>query len=179
MYLQTERLIIRDFQVSDWQDVYSYTSNPIVMKYIPEGVFTEQQAEQFVKEQQSKGKPADKFAVVLKDREQLVGHLSFERYFGDHTYEIGWVFHPSYYNKGYATEAAQAVIAYGFQQLNLHRIVATCQPENPASYKVMEKIGMRKEGFFKQCIPYENGWWDELYYAILQSEWVERVAAKK
>ena len=51
--------------------------------------------------------------------------------------------------------------------MNVHRIIATCQPENIPSYRVMEKIGMRREGFFKKCIPKGNVWWDEYYYAIL------------
>lgn len=169
MYIETERLIIRKFKQADWQDAYTYLSNPAVMKYIPEDVFTKEQAEQFATEQA--GEKGDKYAVVLQSTSQLIGHISFERYFGEHTYEIGWVFHPDYYNKGYASEAAYAILAYGFEQLQLHRIVATCQPENIGSYRVMEKIGMRKEGFFKQCIPDGDGWWDEYYYAILRSEW--------
>jgi len=55
--------------------------------------------------------------------------------------------------------------------MKLHRIIATCQPENTSSYRVMEKIGMRREGYFKKCIPTEKEWWDEYYYAILKEEW--------
>ncbi len=65
--------------------------------------------------------------------------MVFHQYFGEHTYEIGWVFNPDYYNKGYASEAAQALLNYGFKDMQLHRIIATCQPQNIASYKVMEK----------------------------------------
>ena len=53
-----------------------------------------------------------------------------------------------------------------------HRVIATCQPENPASYRVMEKIGMHREGHFRKFIYRgENLWWDELFYAILDEEW--------
>lgn len=169
MQLKTERLTIRKFENEDWEAVYEYTSNPTVMEYIPEGVFTEEDAKLFIS--QNLGEDAEKFAVVLKEENVLIGHLDFHKYFGDHTFEIGWVFNPKYYNKGYATEAAYATLKHGFEKMNLHRIIATCQPENPPSYRIMEKIGMRREGFFKKCIPHGDGWWDEYYYAILKEEW--------
>jgi [ribosomal protein S5]-alanine N-acetyltransferase len=85
----------------------------------------------------------------------LIGHIAFFKYFGEHTFEIGWVFNPKYCNKGYASEAAYALLKYGFEELKLHRIIATCQPENTGSYRVMEKIGMRREGYFKSASPTE------------------------
>ncbi|MEH6945435.1 GNAT family N-acetyltransferase [Bacillus sp. JJ722] len=168
MFLETERLVIRKFVFEDWQAVHDYTSNRNVMKYIPEGVFSEEDAKIFVNE--NKGKDAEKFPVVLKDENVIIGHIVFHKYFGEHTYEIGWVFNPRYYNKGYASEAALAILQYGFKQMKLHRIIATCQPQNIPSYRVMEKIGMRREGSFKKCIPKGNEWWDEYYYAILEEE---------
>lgn len=101
----------------------------------------------------------------------MIGHIEFFKCFGEHTYEIGWVLNPDYYNKGYALEAAYGVLNYGFEKLGLHRFVATCQPENVPSYRVMEKIGMRREGYYKKCIPQGEDWWDEYSYAILSEEW--------
>lgn len=169
MNIETNRLRIRKFELNDVQAVLEYTADYQVMKYIPEGVFTEEDALNFVKA--NMGAKAEKFAVVLKDENTLIGHLVFHKFFGDHSYEIGWVFNPRYQNKGYASEAAKSVLKYGFEELKLHRIIATCQPENTASYRVMEKIGMRREGYFKKCIPHGDGWWDEYYYAILEEEW--------
>lgn len=171
MNIKTKRLLIREFEFKDWQDVYEYTSDTNVMKYIPEEVFTEEDAKEFVGK--NIGHNAEKFPVVKIDEDILIGHIVFCKYFGEHTYEIGWVFNPKYYNKGYASEAAQAILAYGFEKMNLHRIIATCQPENIPSYRVMEKIGMRREGLFKKCIPKGKVWWDEYYYAILEEEWKE------
>lgn len=169
MRVETERLLIRKFELKDLQAVYEYTSDVNVMKYIPEGVFTEETAQKFIR--QNMGDEAEKFAVVLKDEHILIGHIFFGKYFGTHTYEIGWVFNPKFYNRGYASEAAKAILQFGFEKMNLHRIIATCQPENPPSYRVMEKIGMRREGYFKKCIPNDDKWWDEYYYAILEEEW--------
>ncbi|MBO1002297.1 GNAT family N-acetyltransferase [Pseudogracilibacillus auburnensis] len=171
MYLTTDRLLIRNFEVKDWQAVHEYTSDQNVMKYLPEDVFTEAAAKEFVKENMDE--TPKHYPVVLNDENFVIGHMAFHKYFGEHTYEIGWVFNPKYYYKGYATEAARAILACGFEKMKLHRIIATCQPENVASFRVMEKIGMRREGHFKKCIPQGDEWWDEYYYAILAEEWVK------
>ena len=169
MNIITERLIIRKFVSDDWQSVHEYTSDFNVMKYIPEGVFAVEDSKEFVTENSSKSPRY--FPVLLKKDQTLIGHIAFHKVFGEHTYEIGWVFNPKYYNKGYASEAAHSILKYGFETMKLHRIIATCQPENIPSHRVMEKIGMRREGFFKKCIPHGNEWWDEYYYAILDEEW--------
>ncbi|TKI71597.1 GNAT family N-acetyltransferase [Lysinibacillus mangiferihumi] len=168
MNITTQRLHIRKFEIQDWQAVVNYMSDQTVMHYMPEGVLTAQQVRKFISDNRDEAKH---FAIVLQEKSQVIGHLVFHPYFGEHTYEIGWVLNPAYYRKGYASEAAQALLDYGFTEMKLHRIIATCQPENIASYRVMEKIGMRREGFFKKCIPHGDDWWDEYYYAILQEEW--------
>ncbi|WP_242275194.1 GNAT family N-acetyltransferase [Bacillus cereus group sp. BfR-BA-01445] len=168
MFIKAERLLIRKFEFKDWEAVHEYTSDSDVMKYIPEGVFTEEDTRNFVNK--NMGENAKNFPVILIGENILIGHIVFHKYFGEHTSEIGWVFNPKYFNKGYASEAAQATLKYGFKEMKLHRIIATCQPENTPSYRVMEKIGMRREGYFKKCIPHGNEWWDEYYYAILEEE---------
>lgn len=169
MDIKTKRLWIRTFEATDWNAVYAYTSNHDVMAYIPEGQFSEEDAKEFV--HQNSGVHAENFPVLLLEENILIGHMVFHRYFGEHTYEIGWVFNPVFHKRGYASEAAQAILDFGFGEMKVHRIIATCQPQNTPSYRVMEKIGMRQEGFFKQCIPNGNDWWDEYYYAILNEEW--------
>jgi [ribosomal protein S5]-alanine N-acetyltransferase len=169
MNINTDRLLIREFKHDDWREVYPYTSDCEVMRYIPEQEFTVKVAKEFVIKNQ--GKNAKYFPVILKAGNTLIGHLVFHPFFGEHTYEIGWVFNPKFYGRGYATEAAKAVVNHAFKEMKLHRIIATCQPENIPSYRVMEKIGMRREGYFKKCIPSGDEWWDEYYYAILREEW--------
>lgn len=99
------------------------------MKYIPEGCFTEESAKDFVNKNLENN--AEKFPVVLADEGKLIGHMVFHKYFGDHTYEIGWVFNPKFQGKGYASEAALGILKHGFEEMKLHRIIATCQPEHP------------------------------------------------
>lgn len=175
MNIRTERLSIREFQFHVWQSVLEYTSDSTIMKYMPEGVFSERDAKEFVNK--NIGENAEKFPVILNDGNLLVGHIVFHKWFGAHTYEVGWVVNSKYHNHGFASESSRAVLKYGFEEMKLHRIIATCQPENVPSYRVMEKIGMKREGHFKKCIPAnykinaENEWWDEYLYAILQEEW--------
>lgn len=171
--LSTQRLTIRPFALDDWPAVFGYTANPMVMTYIPEGPYKRDQAVAFV--EKHSGDDAEAVAVVLAAEQRLIGHIVFHPWFAPRTYEIGWIFDPAYYRRGYASEAAAAILDYGFATLILHRVIATCQPENPASYRVMERIGMRREGLFRQCIYRNNDlWWDELFYAILREEWATR-----
>lgn len=76
MNLNTERLTIRKFEITDWQAVFEYMSDPTVMKFIPEGVFTEESAKSFVTE--NMGNHAEKFAVVLRNENVLIGHIVFQ-----------------------------------------------------------------------------------------------------
>ena len=171
-HIETPRLRIRSFQRSDWQAVYDYTSDQAVMAYIPEGPFTAEQARAFVAD--NTGEQARAVAVLRKADDMLVGHMPFHPWFAPRTYEIGWVFNRAYHGHGYATEAATALLQYSFEALHLHRIIATCQPENVASCRVMEKLGMRREAHFRKCIKRPNKeWWDEYFYALLEEEWFE------
>lgn len=100
MFVKKERFLIRKFEFKDWQAVHEYTSDINVMKYIPEGVFTEEDTRNFVNE--NIGKNAKNFPVVLIDENILISQIVFQKYFGEHTYEIDWVFNPKYFNKRYA-----------------------------------------------------------------------------
>ena len=171
--IETQRLQIRPFRESDWPAVATYTTLPTVMEYMQEGVQTADQTRAFVT-QNATGTAVTAYALLLKAEAKLIGHMVFHPWFAPRTYEIGWVLHPAYHRQGYASEAATALLRYGFETMQLHRIIATCQPENPASYGVMEKIGMRREGHFQQCIYRgDDTWWDEYFYAMLKREWFQ------
>jgi RimJ/RimL family protein N-acetyltransferase len=158
----------------DWPDVLAYASDPDVMRYLPEGVMSAEQVQEWIAEQQ----PAA-IAAVLPADDCLIGHLTFHPWYAPRIYEIGWVFHPRYHGQGYATEAATALFAYGFETLGLHRIIATCQPENVASWRVMEKLGMRREAHFRKVFAVDaTTWLDEYLYAMLEEEWLARAPGR-
>ena len=170
--LDTPRLQLRPLTVADTQAVHAYTGDAQVMTYVPPHQMTWAQTQTFVAAQH--GADAQALAITLGTG-PLIGHIICHPWVAPRTYELGWVIHPDYQRHGYATEAARAMLAYCFATLGAHRVIATCQPQHVASYRVMEKIGMRREAHFRQCI-HRGGdtWWDEYFYAILASEWQVR-----
>ena len=168
--ITTQRLQIRPFQSNDLEAVHSYSSNPAVMHFIPGGAMSVEKTMDFISE--NINEQPEFYALIHQESRELVGHLGFHPWFAPQIFELEWVLHPKHQNNGYTTEAAKALIQYGFETLNVHRIIATCQPENTASWRVMEKLGMTREGLFRQCIQQPDGsWWDEYFYAILKNEW--------
>lgn len=173
--VQSNRLLIRPFTADDWPAVHAYTSDPTVMHFLPEELMDAEQTRAFINE--NLGAKAQHHPVILKANDELIGHFTFHTWYSDRIYEIGWVLHPDYHGQGYATEGAAVLLQHAFEHLNVHRVIATCQPENPASYRVMEKLGMQREGLFRQCIERPDGtWWDEYFYAILADEWFAQAA---
>ena len=82
----------------------------------------------------------------------MIGHLYFSQL--DPTiyriWELGYIFNPKFHGKGFCTEAAAAILNYGFETVSAHKIVAYADPNNIASWKVLEKIGMKHEGLLRQ-----------------------------
>lgn len=171
--LETKRLLIRPFLADDWRNVHRYTSMPDIMEYMEEDVMSESDTRTFIEKQLTDDVTA--YPMILKEKGKLIGHMIYHPWYAPRTYEIGWIVHPDYHGEGYSTEAAHALLRHGFEEQKLHRIIATCQPENVASYRVVEKLGMRREGYFQKCIYRGNDiWWSEYFYAILAEEWKSR-----
>jgi [ribosomal protein S5]-alanine N-acetyltransferase len=82
--------------------------------------------------------------------------------------------HPELWGKGVASEAAKLMINIGFTYFHLHRIQATCDPDNIASSRVLEKVGMKKEGVLRENIMIKSGWRDSAIYSVLEGEYNER-----
>ena len=144
-------------------------SDAVVTKWLPEGILDEEQSRQFAIKNSNENPQA--IALLTRDPNEFVGHMVFHP-FAMQTYEIGWVLGREHQGRGYATEAAKSLVAYAFESLQCHRVIATCQPENVASWRVMEKLEMRREGLFRKCIARASGeWWDEYFYAILAEEY--------
>lgn len=89
--------------------------------------------------------------------------------------EVWYKLHPNVWSKGYATEALNAIIKFGFETLNLHRIEAGCATGNVASYKVMEKAGMQREAHRRKLLPLKSGWSDNYEYAILDEDYFKEI----
>ncbi len=167
--IKTNRLILQPVSPEDANEIYAILSDSSTMYFFVEGTYTLDQITNIIEEDQHKN---FHYAVFLQESNKLIGKLTFHPWFMKDTYEIGWIFNKNYTNQGFCTEATKAMLDYGFKKLHLHRIVATCQPENIASKRICEKLNMRLEGHFKKCIYYKDGiWWDELFYSILEEEY--------
>jgi RimJ/RimL family protein N-acetyltransferase len=175
----TERLILRQFLPSDWEDLFEYLSNPEVVKYEPYGVYTKD--ESMIEAMERHEEQNNRFwAVCLKDSSKMIGHIYFAQSepLEFRTWELGYVFNPAFYGHGYATEACKAILQYGFLVKKAHRIVAGVNVLNQASWNVLERLQMRKEAhmlqnvFFKKTTEGEPIWNDSYRYAILSSEYL-------
>ncbi|HAS6327556.1 TPA: GNAT family N-acetyltransferase [Vibrio vulnificus] len=162
MNIETQHLKIRHLIEKDAEDVYEYMCDNKVTFYLPDGTLTKSDTLKFVSDN------TKAYAICHKDSDKVIGHIEFYAWFGEHTYEIGWVINPRFQKNGFAFEAASRVLEHAFQTLGVHRVIATAQPENAASCCLMEKLGMVQEGYFRQCIPKGNDvWWDECFYSML------------
>jgi RimJ/RimL family protein N-acetyltransferase len=172
--IETPRLRLRAIAAGDWAAVLTYMSDPRVTAFLPDGTFDEAAARAFAEKQAGE----DATAVAVIESGQMIGHMPYHPWFERETYEIGWVFGRAAQGKGYATEAAQALLVHAFGALKAHRVIATCQPENTASWRVAEKLGLRREAHFRAALYRSPGvWWDEYFYALLAEEYEGRGAS--
>jgi RimJ/RimL family protein N-acetyltransferase len=176
--LETERLILRKYKNDDFDAVHSYAGCVENLLYLSFGPNSEEDTRGFIGRAiaQAEENPISnyEYAVVIKETNAMIGGCWIEPSDGDQAM-LGWCLHRDYWNKGYCTELGKALLKFGFEELNLRRIFAFCHVENIGSYKVMEKIGMRREGLFledhspKKLSDEKYG--DKLEYAILKDEW--------
>jgi [ribosomal protein S5]-alanine N-acetyltransferase len=176
LLLETERLILREFREEDWRDVQEYRSDAVVVKYLPFEPATEKETKTLIAKilafQKAQPRTVYNFAMINKQDDKVIGSCSLELSTdGDKQGEIGYVLNRNSWNQGLMTECVRKVISFGFGQLGMHRIFGGCDPANIASYRVMEKLGMQKEGHLREHEFWKGAWRDFLLYSILEQEW--------
>ncbi|MCL2463141.1 MAG: GNAT family N-acetyltransferase [Defluviitaleaceae bacterium] len=171
--IKTPRLIIRRFTPEDGPDLQEYISQEEAVKFEPYGVYTKEES---AAEAVLRSMSINFWAVCLKKGGKLIGNLYMrEQKFG--AWELGYIFNSNYWHAGYATEAAAALVGDVFAHSGARRVVAMCNPENTASWRLLERLGMRREGHLRQNVWFkkdENGrpiWTDTYEYGLLASEW--------
>ena len=183
--LTSERLMLRPFSEDDHEAVHSYASNRDNLIYMLWGPNTSEDTERFIRFaiDTSREEPCKnyQYAAVLKEDMKLIGGCGIT--LDDNAQaEIGWLLHRDYWKQGYGTEIGNCLLELAFDVLNLHRVIAHCDAENYGSYRVMENIGMRREGLFIEGRPANRlsgkEYGDEYSYAILKSEWKARQKSK-
>lgn len=174
--INTSRLIIKSIQLSDAEAILNYRSDPIANKYqgwVPHNLedvndFIQNRVELEINIPET----WHQLVIIHKESEKIIGDIGL--HFMDHEekqVEIGFTLDKNYQGKGYATEALKHLINYLFNNLNKHRILASIDPKNISSIKLVERLGFRKEAHFVKSLFINGKWLDDLKYAILEEEW--------
>lgn len=175
--IETERLRLRPFTRGDVDAVFSYRSREDVAQYLFDEPMSRESCAEAVHArigQVTLQNEGDKILIAVERRDTLamIGEVSLIwRSAENRQGEVGYILNPAHHGHGYATEAARAMIWFGFDTLGLHRIYARCDVRNTSSAKVMERLGMRREAHFRQHVRVKGSWDEELIYAILEDEW--------
>lgn len=179
MQIETDRLILRDFRDDDWQPMAAYWSDPRYQRYYPEMDDVEGAVQhlvtRFLNGQQEDPRWRFQLAIIRKDDGRMIGNCGIRVNAPEHREaSIGYELNPDEWGQGFATEAAEAIVRFGFEDLGLHRIWAEVNAENSGSIRVMTKLGMQREARFREHQWFRDRWWDTEIYAILDREWAAK-----
>ncbi|WP_025742110.1 GNAT family N-acetyltransferase [Aquimarina pacifica] len=172
--LITKNLTLSYTQESDLEDVHELHSIPEVDQYntlgIPTNIHvTSVYLDEWIENR--KRRTQFVFSIRLKSTDQFIGLMAITKsHYKYQKGEVWYKLHPSFWGNGYATEALKRLVEFGFETLNLHRIEAGCAVENIGSIKVLEKVGMIREGRRRENLPLKSGWSDNYDYGILRDE---------
>lgn len=182
LFLHTKRLILRNFDLTDLDAFLAYRNDPEVGKYqgwtIP---YPREKGEEFIRDVMDIHAPKQgswmQIAVALKETNELIGDIGCILRNEDACQAIiGYRIASPHWHKGYAFEAVQGWLDFLFEDLGIHRVIADCDTENVASYKLLEKLGFRREAHFIESY-LENGiYTNEYHYGMLQREWRAKAA---
>lgn len=175
--LATTRLVLREFVEDDWRVLHAIESRPEVVRYLPFEERTEASAREYVQGIMVHAREVPRtvfdFAVTLDG--EAIGRCGMRRKEGELRVGYLWyVIDPAHAGKGYASEAAAAVLGYAFGELKLHRVYGECDPRNASSARVMEKLGMRREAAHVDDIWIKGEWCGTWVFAMLGREWAAR-----
>jgi len=170
--IETDRLLLRRVNNDDAQHVFALRSDPETMKYIPRPLVTNtDEALEHIRMIDDKIISGEgiNWAITLKGDPKLLGIIGHYRIKPEHyRAEIGYMLHPEYQGKGIITEAIKAVVAYGFDEMQLHSIEAIIDPDNVASAAVLEKNGFEKEAHLKENEFFNGKSLDTVIYSLLK-----------
>ena len=174
--LETERLVLRELRPDDFDAVHAYGSDPEVVEFVPWGPNTEQDTHDFITNtvaDQAEDPRLDwVYAIVPRDGGRLVGTVGvYVRPSDQGQAMLGYALAPEAWGKGYATESSKAMIGFAFEELDLRRVWAACDPDNAGSIRVLEKSGLTLEGRLRHDTVIRGRVRDTLVWAILRDEW--------
>lgn len=166
MYIETPRMIVRDFQLNDVKDLQEILGDNETMKNC-EPAYSLEKTVNFLQKFCIEKKAA--VAAVHKESNKMIGYILFNDSKKD-VYEMGWFFNRNYWRQGYAYEACKAVIDYAFEAQYAHKIFAETI-DGEKSVNLMKKLGMKLEGIQRSQVKDNSGNWADLYfYGILETD---------
>lgn len=173
--IESARLVLRDMIADDAVPLCDVERDPRVVRYMQRDAHTldhmREHVAKTIAEQSVDPRAVYDLAVILEHSEQLIGRCGMRINKPEHHEAMLWyVIHPDHWGSGYAPEAARAVCAFAFNNLNIHRVWADVDPRNWASKRVAEKLGMTFEGHLRENYFLKNEWCDSHIYAVLAHE---------
>ena len=176
--LETPRLLLRPMVMHDAQDVYDYSRDPEVARYVlwsaHRSVSESRAYLRYILKQYRDGQPSS-WGIVLKSTGRVVGTIGYMAYSEENsTVEIGYSLARALWNQGLMTEALHAVLAFSFERMRIHRVEAQHDAANPASGMVMSKCGMTHEGRLRGRVYNKGRFVDVELYAMVREDWAER-----
>jgi [ribosomal protein S5]-alanine N-acetyltransferase len=174
--LLSPRLQLRPIVQTDWEAVHSLNSMPEINRYNPSGIPENTAQSQFavagwVTENEKTVTERYTFALELRDGLRWIGLIAINLGKGKYlNAEVWYKLDSNDWGQGYATEALQRILDFGFGDLGLHRIEAGCAVDNVGSLRVLEKVGMQREARRRALLPLQGGWSDNFEYAILDTD---------
>ncbi len=173
MEITTKRTKLRLIQLSDLNAIHQLHSLPETDKFNTLGIPNNIEKTKSIIETWIKESEHGNYIFTIENNSDNIFLGLFGLKLGNKKYknaEVWYKIHSNYWGKGIATEVLAKIISYGFDQLNLHRIEAGCAIDNIGSVKVLEKVGMIREGRKRQVLPLKSGWSDNFQYAILETD---------
>ena len=177
MELITARLWLREFRPTDLDALTACESHP-EMRRFEKGMPDRETAQSFLEWVNRKADETPRthyrLAITVPPEDVVIGRVSLTSQNPDiREWEMGWAVGVPSWGKGYASEAARRMLAFAFEELGAHRVVAFCHADNTGSVKVMEKIGMKQDGRLRQTRWFDECWADEFVYAILEADFTK------
>jgi len=171
--LKSDNLIIRAFEKKDLTLFTEYRSKKVVAKYQNWTDYTYEDAINLFEgmDYSTFGTEGNWYQLAISAlySDELIGDIAVH-FIDQHQVEIGFTVCPKHQNKNVATEAVTTFLRYIFIELNKHRVIAITDTNNTASYKLLEKLGFRREGHFIKNVFFKGAWGDEYQYALLKTE---------
>ncbi len=188
MRIETDRLVLREFVPSDWPAIEAYQRDERYWRFYergPDAVDRRELLDRLIAAQDEEPRRTYQLAVTMKESGRLIGNsgarlcrlADFGASASSFEADIGYELDPSFWGRGLATEGARALVDFAFRELGVHRVWAYCLAANEPSWRLLERLGLTREGRLRENEWMQGKWWDTLLYGLLRQDWEQRQPA--